>query len=156
MRPALVKGLFPFPFPAVIGQYSAMGKFSLERLDLHLKRIGLSDAQASKKAGLGDSYIRDLRRKGVSPSAENVTKLANAIGTTFADLMGEDSPAPVEPPDFFSEDEIRKAIIGAMRSSRGKSAWTPEMLADLVIALLNVRALEESSSNSKPDISLTG
>jgi len=49
----------------------------------------LKPAPLAKSLGLNDSFIRDiLRGKTRSPSAENLAKLADALGTTAAYLQG--------------------------------------------------------------------
>lgn len=55
--------------------------------------------QAAREAKLGDSFVRDiLRGKTKSPSAENLTKLANVLRTTVDDLQGRTVSVP-EPAD---------------------------------------------------------
>lgn len=56
-----------------------------------MDELGLNAYQAAKKAGLGDSFVRDiLRGKTRSPSANNLAKLAAALDTTPAKLLGRD------------------------------------------------------------------
>lgn len=146
MFPDYVKGLFPFPFPFRLRQNSGMGKFSLAKLDFHLDKMEMNDTQASKEAGLGSSYIRDLRRKGGSPTAENVAKLAHVLKTTVGGLMDEDDEQkPEGSPQFFSEDDIRSAVYGVLLSYRSTQK-DPKEIAGLVIAVLNARALDVSDT----------
>lgn len=50
--------------------------------------LGVNAFQTAKKAGLGDSFVRDiLRGKTRSPSADNLNKLASALETTPDQLM---------------------------------------------------------------------
>lgn len=51
----------------------------------------LNALQAATNAGLGKSFVRDiLRGKTRSPSAENLRKLADALGTTPEQLLSHD------------------------------------------------------------------
>lgn len=51
--------------------------------------LGLNAFQTAKKAGLGDSFVRDiLRGKTRSPSAVNLAKLASALHSTPEALLG--------------------------------------------------------------------
>lgn len=53
--------------------------------------LGTNAFQVAKKAGLGDSYVRDiLRGRTASPNAANLGKLADALETTPSYLMGRD------------------------------------------------------------------
>lgn len=47
---------------------------------------------ACKKAGVGGSFISDINR-GRTPSVEKVQKLADYLGVTTSELLGETSPA---------------------------------------------------------------
>lgn len=53
--------------------------------------------QTAKKAGLGDSFVRDiLRGKTRSPNAVNLAKLAGALETTSDELMGVEAADQVQ------------------------------------------------------------
>lgn len=54
-----------------------------KRLRVRMDMLGMNALQTAKKAGLGDSYVRDiLRGKTRSPNVENIAKLAAALDTT--------------------------------------------------------------------------
>lgn len=60
-----------------------------KRLSQRMAELGMNAYQTAKKAGLGDSFVRDiLRGKTRSPSAENLSKLANALETTAEYFTG--------------------------------------------------------------------
>jgi len=68
-----------------------------KRVRLRMDMLGLNALQTAKKAGLGDSFVRDiLRGKTRSPNAENLAKLAAALETTPDWFMtaGEQVPPP--------------------------------------------------------------
>ena len=70
------------------GVFPEMHKESMEtslqkRLKLRMDMMGLNALQTAKRAGLGDSFVRDiLRGRTRNPSFENLTKLASALQTT--------------------------------------------------------------------------
>lgn len=62
-----------------------------KRVKERLDALGLNALQAAKKAGLGESYVRDiLRGRTLSPNAVNLGKLADALQTTPSELMGRE------------------------------------------------------------------
>lgn len=83
------------------GHTTGMLKTVAERINQRLKVTGLSDRAASKKAGLGEDAIRNIRRavkdknstrKGAT--TRTITKLAEALETDIAFLLGGDEAAP--------------------------------------------------------------
>lgn len=82
-----------FPEMRSSGMETSLQKRVRIRMDL----LGLNALQTAKRAGLGDSFVRDiLRGKTRSPNAENLGKLAAALETTPDWFMaaGESLPAP--------------------------------------------------------------
>lgn len=75
--------------------FPEMRKASMEtslqkRLRIRMDMLGLNAYQIAKKAGLGDSFVRDiLRGKTRSPNSENLAKLATALDTTLDWFLGE-------------------------------------------------------------------
>jgi transcriptional regulator with XRE-family HTH domain len=55
---------------------------------------GLSARQLSKDAGLGHSHVSQIESGALSPSIDVVIALADVLGTTVADLIGEGEAAP--------------------------------------------------------------
>lgn len=72
-----------------------MDKAVLSRIEKRLKELGLSASKASKNAGLGESFIRDLKRKNGHPSVKNLEKLAIALDVDVAELLGSSAELPV-------------------------------------------------------------
>lgn len=61
------------------------------RVAERMERLGLKAAPLAKKAGLGESFVRDiLRGKTSFPRADNLAKLAAALETTPEQLMGSE------------------------------------------------------------------
>lgn len=88
--------------------------------------LGLNALQTAKKAGLGDSFVRDiLRGKTRSPSSENLAKLAAALETTpewF--IMGKE----VDKPSGVSEpiELVGLPIVGKIQAG----AWLDRTIVD--------------------------
>lgn len=77
--------------------YRPMLKDVLDRIDRRLKEVGLSATAASKKAGLGEDAIRNLRRAvekddRVGISTKTLTALAPVLGTTASWLLEGSGP----------------------------------------------------------------
>lgn len=76
----MVKGKFPMDviFPEMRQQ--VMDSSLQKRVKARMDELGMNAYQTAKKAGLGDSFVRDiLRGKTRSPSSENLAKLAKAL-----------------------------------------------------------------------------
>lgn len=68
---------------------AAMESTLQKRVKARMDELKMNAFQTAKKAGLGDSFVRDiLRGKTKSPSAENLAKLSAALDTTSDHLMG--------------------------------------------------------------------
>lgn len=60
----------------------------ISRIEQRLEELGLSGRQACELAGLGESYIRDLRRNAhQSPRVDDLKKLAGALQTNIEWLI---------------------------------------------------------------------
>jgi transcriptional regulator with XRE-family HTH domain len=72
-------------------------RFSKERLNALIQKRGMSASKLAKKTGISRTMISYLRAgKRTSTSAENITKLASALGTTVDYLVGKDDSGPPE------------------------------------------------------------
>jgi len=64
-----------------------------ERIGQRLQKLGLSERQASLKAGLSDSYLRNIREgKSSAPRIDTLEKIADVLGTTSAWLISGKNP----------------------------------------------------------------
>lgn len=110
--------------------FPEMRKCSMEtslqkRLKFRMDFLGLNAYQTAKKAGLGDSFVRDiLRGRTRSPSAENLAKLAAALETTpdYFTLEAE----PVEPPKAQPLPISGLAVVGDIQAG----TWLDRSLFD--------------------------
>ena len=61
--------------------------------------LGHSTASLAAAAGVRDSFVKDIiRSKSRNPRAEQVQRLASALGCTVEDLTGTSTPQPSEHP----------------------------------------------------------
>jgi phage repressor protein C with HTH and peptisase S24 domain len=59
-------------------------------IDRRMKALNLDPTTLAKKAGLGESYIRDLERKeSAEPRRSKLEKVAKVLGCSVEDLTGE-------------------------------------------------------------------
>lgn len=64
----------------------------VQNIKYYCKRIGVPPTTACKNAGVGTSFISDINR-GQTPSVAKVQMLADYLGVTTSELLGETSPA---------------------------------------------------------------
>jgi len=76
------------------------------RVQQRLGEIDLNMKSASLKAGLGETFVRDMLKRGRAPSAEALKALAKALQTTSGWLTGEDGAQEVVPPKEWSKQLI--------------------------------------------------
>lgn len=88
-------GIFPFWQRSRMSETNALQLFS--RISERLKATGKTAAGASREAGLGADYIRDIKRKQKAPSSESLEDLASVLGTTSRYLLRGEEDAPREP-----------------------------------------------------------
>lgn len=94
-----------------------------DRIKERLAALELSESEASVMAGHGKDFIRDIRRKGGSPSAENLAALANVLQCSVEWLLhdGADedpSTGGVEPAAVAYLTARHKVfVIGEIRAS---------------------------------------
>lgn len=60
----------------------------VQNIKHHCKRLGIAPTNACKNAGVGASFISDINR-GQTPSVSKVQMLADYLGVTTSDLLGE-------------------------------------------------------------------
>lgn len=93
-----------FANEAVLASMRDMSRDLLSRIDARLRATGKTDEGASKDGRLGRDFIRDLRRKGNSPTAKSLEKLAEGLETSVAFLLAQsDDPTPTPAPSPATE-----------------------------------------------------
>ena len=76
-------------------------------IERYCKLRGVKKTNACVDAGVGKSYISDLKR-GKSPSIESVTKLAAYFACSVSDLVGDSAEAAADPREQAFLDLVRQ------------------------------------------------
>lgn len=72
-----------------------------KRVRSRMDDLKLNAYQAARKAGLGDSFVRDiLRGKTKNPNVDNLAKLADALETNIEWLYGKGEDTPTAAPEI--------------------------------------------------------
>lgn len=64
------------------------------RLEERIKQKGMSIPEACQRAGLGRTYIRDIKTRNYSPSIDKLERLVKVLDWTVAQAMDEDGTEP--------------------------------------------------------------
>lgn len=67
----------------------------VENIIRFCKAKGIAPTSACRESGVGTSFIPDIKR-GQTPSVAKVQMLANYLGVTTSELLGERLPTPAE------------------------------------------------------------
>lgn len=81
--------------------------FFVQKVKMICLHKGIKPTNACKESGVGGSFLSDINR-GQIPSVAKVQMLADYLGVTTSELLGE-SPASATP---VSEDTIKAAFWG--------------------------------------------
>ena len=82
----------------------------VQNIKNHCKRLGVSPTAACKNAGVGTSFISDINR-GQTPSVTKVQMLADYLGVTTSELLGEKKEPATVSGDGQAE-RLAKALEG--------------------------------------------
>jgi len=82
----------------------------VQNIKVRCKILGKPPTAACKDAGVGASFISDLNR-GQTPSVAKVQMLADYLGCTTSELLGE-SPAPAGDSAPASDQQLKAAFWG--------------------------------------------
>lgn len=93
----------------------------VQNIKFYCERKGLKPTSACKDAGVGTSFVTDIKR-GQTPSVEKVEQLAHYLGTTVSVLIGESEPANphlVEglPPDALAVAKAYASVSPELQSA---------------------------------------
>lgn len=91
---------------------------------------GIKPTNACKDAGVGGSFLSDILNRGSTPSVAKVQMLADYLGVTTSDLLGE-TKRPTVQDDGLTEAE--QALMDLFRQ------LTPEQ-QDMVIRMVQAAA----------------
>lgn len=132
-----------FPVPAA-GKIRYVGFMKIkrydpemgERLQIALKRAKLTKIAASRQAGFGDTYARDVCSRG-STTPENLERLiaANNLPAEYI-LTGKTPPSPKSPPPKAITVAVDAESLAAALSWVLREHGLPETLAQVFAPLL--------------------
>lgn len=124
-------------------------RFSAQRLSQLMDGLGLNPYDLADLSGVSRTMIHYLREgKRRKASAEIVTKLANALNVTVADLM-EDGDAPTE-----DAPKIADAVRQLARIAGKLSAARQEELLRIATALQKLEQEQEQTQRPLPNGSM--
>lgn len=78
----------------------------VENIQRICKERGTNPTVAGEKSGAGKSLVTQLKTRGIMPSIEKFQMLAEYLGVTTSELLGEKRPTPVSG-DGLNERAIR-------------------------------------------------
>ncbi len=84
----------------------------VQNIKLYCDRKGVKPTVACKESGAGKDLINQIERRGSMPSIEKVQMLAEYLGVTTSDLLGEKKESTVQD-DGLSEGE--QALMALFR-----------------------------------------
>lgn len=101
----------------------------ISRIEQRLEALGISQREASRRADLGESYIRDLRRNPQqSPRVDDLRALADALETNVQWLItGTGDPNQKADPDAAEVISIMPSLDA---KRRGELASFAKFLAE--------------------------
>lgn len=97
------------------------------RLTARMEALGLTPAEVTRRAALKPSMMHDILKRGATPSVENLSKIATALGMTLGELVDgtnqrvrispygrvvgggvvlQEASEDVDLPEFFSQDLV--------------------------------------------------
>lgn len=84
----------------------------VQNIERYCALAGVKPTNACKESGVGSSFLTDIKR-GQTPSVAKVQQLAQYLGCTVSDLLGESCTVPNS--DTFSADELH--LLAAYRAA---------------------------------------
>lgn len=73
---------------------------------------GIKPTNACKDAGVGGSFLSDIMNRGSTPSVAKVQLLANYLGVTTSELLGEEPKKPATETGDGQAEKLAKALQG--------------------------------------------
>ena len=90
----------------------------VQNIEKYCAQMGVKPTNACRDSGVGTSFVTDIKR-GQTPSVAKVQLLAQYLGCTVSDLLGEEAGTQNSPP---SEDDELLQKISALAPERRKQA----------------------------------
>lgn len=67
-------------------------QFFVQNVKMYCQLRGVKPTVACRESGVGSSFINNIEARGQVPSVEKVQLLAQYLGVTTSQLLGEDGP----------------------------------------------------------------
>jgi len=88
-----------------------------DRLEEEIQRQSLDMKSVSRRAGLGDTYIRDVLRRGYGAGIDPIARIAQVLGvsvdwliTGTGEARGGDAPIPLRSHDSVEVTVVARAL----------------------------------------------
>lgn len=101
-----------------------------------LDEQGVSYSKAGRESGAGEDFIRNIDRKNSFPSIDKVKKMADYLGVTVSELLGEESPNSTHTEAQGTSTPDEQQLLQAYRSLNKEGQ---EKLLDLADDLVSSR-----------------
>ena len=75
-------------------------EYFVKKVEFLCSQKGVKPTNACIAAGVGTSFMADIKLRGRVPSVEKLEKLASYLGTTVSDLIGETAPTSMTIPEY--------------------------------------------------------
>lgn len=92
-------------------------KLFVQNVKRYCERNGMKPTNACAESGAGKSLLSEITSRGRIPSVERIQLLAQYLGCTVSDLLGEETGTRSSPP---SEDDELLQKISALAPERRK------------------------------------
>ena len=76
----------------------------VENIKFFCSAMGIKPTVACREAGVGSSFINNMEARGSMPSVDRVQLLAQYLGVTVSELIGETPQDPQAPADLSAEE----------------------------------------------------
>lgn len=121
-----------------------MSDHLIAEIQRRMKALNLDAKTTSLRAGLSESFVRDiLRKKSIAPKHDSLAKIARVLGCTLADLTGERPTRPERRPDG---DTIQIAELEVYAAAgMGVDADGTIMERDEAVAVVGVHSMPTAS-----------
>lgn len=92
----------------------------VQNIKAYCSKNGIKPTVACKDAGVGGSFINNIEARGQVPSVEKVQMLAQYLGVTVSELLGETGAPILQASDLTEqEQELVSAYRAANDQARG-------------------------------------
>ena len=113
----------------------------VENIQRICKERGITPTVACRESGAGQNMVSYMKKQGIIPSVEKMSKLAAYLGVTTSELLGEEKGPipvtegePVYPPEYDLLSPEDKALVDNMIRSLSKKQQASSGPTKLYIA----------------------